>query len=111
MTPAEIKQITDSLTEVIKTIETDEGGSGYAYIYIIVAAIPTFVLIGRQIRKAFVKAIEKVMETHIKQMDSLMKSMNLRTEELGELSKSHEEVKEKVDEHHSFIDKFKDKCG
>jgi hypothetical protein len=118
MTTEETQQLTETLLEALKGIDPETAADGgYGYIYIIISAIPTFILIGRQIRRAFVKAIEKVMKTHVDQMEHMMGIMEMHIDELkhvkseqASIKQAHEKIEEQVKEHGSIIQRIKDNC-
>lgn len=100
MTPDEIQEITNAIGEVLKSEEANNGP-----IYILLSILVTGVPIAfRYFKKAFVKAIEKVMESHTKQMKQII-------DDLHGIKTEHKRLEQKVDEHKTVMDRLKEKCA
>lgn len=103
MTPDEIQEITNSLLEGLNSIESTESGNGL--IVTLIALVPTFIILGRLFNKAFIKAIEKVLKTHTKEMKEII-------EDIDGIKKEQKRLEQKVDDQHkSIVDKLRDKCA
>jgi len=120
MTPEEIQTLTDALLGALKTTDTPAEGS-YGWLYVAISLIPTLYILSKNFNKVFVKAIEKVLDkllkSHMSQMDDMIRIMDLHIEELVHVKKDVEENKEKIEEvektvenHRSLLDKLKEKC-
>lgn len=99
MTPDEIQEITNVVSDVLQSEESSNGPI-YTLISVLVTATP---LAFRYFKKAFVKAIEKVMESHTTEMKKII-------DDLHGVKTEHKRLEQKVDENKTVIERLKEKC-
>jgi len=124
MTPEDIKILAETLGTVLKSEELNNGPF-WVLICILITGGPLAARYAKRAHEKSVKAImessnenfNKMLKQQEEQMDKVIYSMAMYTEEVVAIHANHNELKEKVikvenrvNKHQTWLEKLKDKC-